>query len=290
MNAALRKSSSRGSVRTGGIRGFAMPIVIILALVVTIMAAVMLERQGAQRLSVQRQLNLYRDHHFQRGVREVAGAWTDSLGGQPIDKMIDTDGHALDIELADGGHLSVYLFDAQGSTRSDPRGLNEEEKADAGGVYEQVLAISDGKPNAMWFRPVGPVKICVASAPREILEAVANYASDGGRAGKRFADELIDTRERQDLTQADIQTACSAAGLNAEQIQVLNRLVVLKAELWAMVIDVYEAGRSSNSPVARYMGRFVPPGAQSGGPGTSLQTLGKFLTWEELPLAEQARR
>ena len=102
-------------------RGFAMPVVIVLAMVVAIMAALMLERQAAQRLAVQRQLNQYRDHHFQRGVREVVGAWTDTLGGQPIEKMVDIDGHALDIAMADSGWLSVYLYDGQGSTLSDPR-------------------------------------------------------------------------------------------------------------------------------------------------------------------------
>ncbi len=284
-------SSFRHQREVAAARGFAMPIVIVLALVVAIMATVMLERQGTQRLSVQRQLNLYRDHHFQRGIREVAGAWTDTLGGQPIEKMIDTDGHALDIELADGGNLSIYLFDAQGSTRSDPRGLNEEEKTDAGGVYEQLMVMSGGKPDPMWFRTVGSVKVCAASAPYEVLEAIANYASGGSRAGKRFADELVEARQAQELTQANIQTACSAAGLDAEAVQTINRLIVVKPELWAMVVDVYQAGRASNGPVARYMGRFVPPGAQtSGGNGTSLQSLGKFLTWEELPLEGTAQR
>ena len=95
-------------------------------------------------------------------------------------------------------------------------------------------------------------------------------------------------RTRQELAQSDVQTASSAAGLNAEQIQIMNRLIVLKPELWAAVIDVYRPGRSQG-PEARFLGRFIPPGASSGG-ASSFQSLGKFLSWEELPLSEQPRR
>jgi hypothetical protein len=141
----------------------------------------------------------------------------------------------------------------------------------------------------MWLRQVGPLKISAASAPYELLAAVANYASGGDRAGKRFAESLIEARQAQELTQADIQTASSAAGLDAEAVQTITRLLVVKAELWAMVVDVYEGGKASNGPVARYMGRFIPPGMQAGGT-TSLQSLGKFLSWEELPVGESIAR
>jgi hypothetical protein len=251
------------------------------------MAAVMLERQGTQRLSVQRQLNQYRDHHFQRGVREVVGAWTDTLSGQPIENMLASDGHALDIELADGGFLAIYLFDAQGTIRSDPIGLNEEERTDAGGIYEQLMMLTGGVPTPAMLRPVGPVKVCIATAPEEVLVAIGNYVAGNNRTGRRFADEILDVRKRQSPTQADVDSASSAADFNAEQRQVLARLVTTTAELWGMVIDVYEPG--SNGPKARYSGRFVPPGRGSGAVPT-LQSLGKFLSWEELPVTGAGRQ
>jgi hypothetical protein len=270
-------------------RGFAMPIVLVVALLVGIVAAVMLERQGAQRLSVRRQLNQYRDHHFERGVREVVGAWTDLLSGQPIDKLVEADGHALDVAMTDGSWLSVYVFDGQGTMLTEPTGLNEEERQDAAGLAEQLLILSAGNPDPRWLRPAGPVKISAVSAATEVLTAVGNYASGGGRAGRRLAESIIDARQRGELTDADLQTAASAAGLDAEARQVLSRVLVPKPDLWLMVIDVYPAPaeRRSEGPLARYSGLFMPPGVSGGRQSVSLQSLGKFLTWEELPL-EQA--
>src|SRR5438034_8251573 len=144
-----------------------MPMVILLALVVGIMTAVMLERQSAQSLTVQRQLHEYRDHHFSRGVREVVGQWTDTLSGQPIEKMIQDDGHVLDITSADGGWLAIYMFDGQGSALVDFSGLNEQEHTDALGILQAMSALSGDNPDSAWLRAVGPVKICAASAPPE---------------------------------------------------------------------------------------------------------------------------
>ncbi len=259
-------------------RAFAMPMVILLALVVGIMAAVMLERQSAQSLTVQRELNEYRDHHFSAGVREVVGQWTDTLSGQPIDKLVQDDGHVLDVQAADGGWLSVYMFDGQGSVLTDPTGLNEQDRTDAQGIIQALAPLVGDQPDASMFRSVGPVRISAPTAAPELLEALGNYAS-GSRNGRRFSDSLVKARSRSDLTDADVQTAESAADLTAEQRQIVSRLLVLKPELWNMVIDVYKQGESQ--PSNRYGGRWAPASTRNGG---SLQTLGKFLSWEELPL------
>ncbi len=266
-------------------RGFAMPIVILLALVVGIMTAVMLDRQSAQSLTVQRELHGYRDHHFSRGVREVVGQWTDTLSGQPIQNLVQPDGHILDIQAADGGLLSIYMFDGQGAALADPTGLTDQDRTDALGVLQALSDGTGGNPDPASLRSVGPLKISVASAPQEVLEAMANYAMGGGRNGRRFADSLVKARASQDLAQADVQTAESAADMTAEQRQILDRVLALKPDLWNMVIDVYPAG--AREPSVRYGGRWASSSAR-GGP--ALSTLGKFLSWEELPLHDDGRQ
>jgi hypothetical protein len=263
-----------------------MPMVILLALVVGIMTAVMLERQSAQSLTVQRQLHEYRDQHFSRGVREVVGQWTDTLAGQPIEKLIQDDGHILDIQAADGGWISIYMFDGQGSALVDLTGLLDQDRTDAVGVLQAMVPIVGDSPDPSLFRSVGTVKISAASAAPEVLEALGNYAS-ASRNGRRFSDSIVKARSQQDLTQADIQTAESAAEMTAEQRQIVDRLLLTKPELWNMVIDVYNPG--DKEPSVRYGGRFSPPGAGNNARMTnSLQTLGKFLSWEELPLHDDA--
>lgn len=268
-------------------RGFVMPIVILLAMVVGVVAAVMLQRLSTLGLSVQHELHGYRDHHFSRGVREVVGAWTTTLSGQPIQNMIEEDGHILDIQAADGVYVAVYMFDGQGSVVTDPATLTEEERIDTLGVLEQLALLSGDNPDPSWLRPAGPAKICAASAAPEVLEALVNYASGGGREGRRFADEVVKARDAQPLTQAAINTALATTDLTGEQRQIVTRMLVVTPELWNMVLDVYPPG--AQEPSVRYGARFLAPGsAAATRNGSTLQSLGNFLTWEELPVREEA--
>src|SRR5205085_6428365 len=151
------------------------PVVLILALVSGIIAAVVLQRQSTQRQVVEREVRGYKSRHFERGVREVVSAWTDTLAGQPVDKLVDADGHALDLAMPDGSYAAVYLFDGQGSIVTDPAGMTEQEKADAWGILQQLRLIGGETPKPSWVRPVGPVAVCIANADPEVIESVAAY-------------------------------------------------------------------------------------------------------------------
>jgi hypothetical protein len=265
-------------------RGFAMPLVVLLALVVGIVAAVVLQRQTSQSLIVERQLRSYQTTHFERGLREVVGAWTDTLVGQPLDVLIGDGGHALDLDFPDGSWASVYLFDGQGSLLSTPAGLTQQQVADVAGVIEKLGVITGGDVDPAWFRPVGPVRVSIPSAPPELLEAIAEYA--GSRAARRLVTSLLESRQRGEVTQPDLESAYNAGNLNPEQRAVMNRLVALRPELWAMVVEVYEPGRPGEGDVlkSRFLGRFILPTGGGARPTGSLTSLGKFLSWEELPL------
>lgn len=268
-------------------RGFAMPIVIVLALVAGILAAVVLERQAMQRRVVARELESYRSGHFERGVREVVGQWTDTLVGESIQNLLDEDGHALDIERPDGSMVSIYLFDGQGTALSEPLGTSEQESRDAEGILTEMERILGRRsPTGEFFRPVGSPAVSVLSAPREVLEAIGAYAR-GGRSARRFADSLMDARRDGEVTEAEVNTAFSAGDLSAEERAIARRLLVLQPELWNTVVDVWvPTGKGSGELVARYGGRFQAPG-QAAQRGSVMVSMGKFLSWEPLPIDEE---
>jgi hypothetical protein len=266
-------------------RGFAMPLVILLALVVGLMGAVLLERQGAVARLAEREVAAYRDRHYERGVREVIGAWSDSLAGQPLEKMTRADGHVLDLELPTGGGAAVYMFDGQAGFLTDPRGLSAAEREDWAGV---MLELQKGRApgDSSWWRPVGPLAVSAATAPAPILRAIGNYASGGGKSGSRFASELEKARSAGTLTTADLATAMNAADFTPRQRESVARLVTVTPELKAVVVDVYSvvpSGRGTEL-TRRYGGRMLTPGL--GKVSMSMQSLGRFLSWEELPLRE----
>jgi len=268
--------------------GFALPIVLVLALVTGILAAVVLERQSYQRRAVGRQLAAYQDTHFERGVREVVSQWTDTLIGQPIDSLLGEDGHALDIERPDGSLVSIYLFDGQGVALSQPMSPDAQEMIDAEGVLERLTEIVGRKrlreSAAEFVRPVGPARVCATSAPREVLEAVASYAK-GGKSGSKFADSLVEAQRDGEVSEADLNTAFSAGDLSVEERDIAKRLLVLTPELWNTVVDVYRPGPGGGELIARYGGRFLMANGTGGAwKNSTVVSLGKFLSWESLPV------
>jgi hypothetical protein len=262
-------------------RGFAMPLVVLLALVVGLMGAALLERQAAVARLAAREVDAYRDRHFERGLREVIGAWSNSLSGQPVDKMTAADGHILDLELPTGGGAAVYMFDGQAGFLTDPRGLSTTERQDWGGVMLELQKLKTPGDDS-WWRPVGPLAVSAAKAPSEILQAIGSYCAGSTTGGKRFVSELEAARARGAVTAADLATAMNAADFNPKQREVLNRLVTVTPDLKAVVVDVYEPRGRTTELTRRYGGRMSLPSA--GKVPTTMQSLGQFLSWEELPL------
>jgi len=263
-------------------RAFALPMVIVLSLIAGIMAAVILERQSAQTLTATREFEGYRSRHLERGVREVVGQWTDTLVGQSLDKMLDPDGHALDIQTVDGGLISIFIFDGQGSILTDPAGLSDNDRNELGGVLTELSAITSGNPDPMILRPVGPIPVSLKTASPEVLEAIVRHA--GARSPRQFVDGVLRTRAAQDITESDLQTILNRAELDPPQRQLLSSLVTIHPTLVQMVIDVYDPGASE--PSLRFGGR-VDLGASGQSSGGMIQSLGKFLTWEELPVRDE---
>lgn len=268
------------NVRGARRRGFVMPMVLLLSMVVAIVAALLLERMATQDLVVRRQVHNYRMHHFERGVREVVGAWIASLNQQPLDKMLEEDGHALDLKLPDGSIAAVYLFEGQGSLLARPDGLTEVQREDGAAVVRELWRITGGEPAPEYFRPVGPLAVSAKSAPDEVLLAIgAAVAGEGG--GARFAEALLDKRNSGvEVTEEDLTNAINEH-LEGEGRDRVRRLITARPDLWVAVIDVYGPGQRL---VSRFGGRFTLPGEYNSKTIGTLQSMGPFLSWEELPL------
>ena len=76
----------------------------------------------------------------------------------------------------------------------------------------------------------------------------------------------------------------NAADFSPKQREAVNRLVTVTPELKAVIVDVYEVtpdGRGTTL-ARRYGGRMLMAGV--GKVAVTMQSLGRFLSWEELPL------
>jgi hypothetical protein len=133
----------------------------------------------------------------------------------------------------------------------------------------------------MILRPVGPIPVSLKSASPEVLEAIARHV--GARSPRQFAESVVRARAAQDITESDLQTILNRAELEPAKRQLLSTLVTIHPTLVQMVIDVYEPHASE--PTLRYGGR-VDLSSNGQSTGGMIQSLGKFLTWEELPVRD----
>lgn len=262
-------------------------MVILLAMVVGIMSAVMLERETTQRLSAERMIESYREHHTARGAREVISAWLVTLAGQPLERMIAPDGRVLDVRRPNGSVVRVYLEDGQGSVLTDLTGVVGEDLELARAIRERLAETAGGRPDDEWVRRVGPVKISAGGAPEPVLEAAAFAVRGAREAARAFAREVVEARRDGELTQAELGLALERAGLSAEERARIDRILIPKPELWLVRVEVWSEERAGTRQrvIGKFQGR-VPLGSSTvGGLGSGMmQSMGTFLSWEELPL------
>src|SRR5262249_47442993 len=153
------------------------------------------------RLNVERQLNLYRDHHTAAGVREVLSAWITPLRGQSIAEKLDPDtGKGLDLELPDGGVISVYFGGGQGAALADFSTVSAADAEDGQAVLDELVAIRKGALPEDLVRRVGPVKISLVTAPEEVVLAVAKAIAreDGAMVRpETFVKDVLKARQSE---------------------------------------------------------------------------------------------
>ena len=219
---------------------------------------------------------------------EAIGAWLRQQNGRALFEALEpTTGHAMDIVLADGSEVSVFLRDAQGTALNNLNGLSDRQVEEGGTILRNLVLDTTAEEYTYFTRPFGPATISISSASTRVLRAAAQLV-----AGE-FADRLIsevETLRNQStvISRTDFTRALSAAGLSGEQRSAALRVFATDVQLWAVIIEV-RAGTGINDGrlISRYGGitmiRVNSRNRTSGNP----MELGAFITWKEVGINDR---
>lgn len=269
-----------------GRRAFAFVMVILLLMVVSMGIGLAMMRFSAQSKTVARQVAKYQEHHLGRGLQEAIGAWLRQQNGRDLTEVLEpVTGHAMDIVLADGSEVSVFLRDAQGAALSNLSSSSDMEIEEGGLLLRNLAANTDEDQYLRDTRPFGPFKISIASASDRVLDAASRVIA--GSLADRFLAELGSLRySGEPITRTELTRVATAAGLDAEQRAALFRVFATDIELWAVIIEVRAGGgMRQGQTIARYGGVTsirINSSSRTGNP----QELGAFITWRELELGQ----
>ncbi len=110
----------RAATQPGGHaeRGFAMPMVILLSIVVGLGVGVAVSRQVVQSRTVARQVRGYQEHHAAQGLQEAIGAFVQRIDAREIDESTGDDRHAIDLELPAADVALGYFEEPPGTILS----------------------------------------------------------------------------------------------------------------------------------------------------------------------------
>lgn len=278
-------------------RGYALPLVLLLALVASVVMAMVLDRQRTQTLSQKRQLDQYRDDHFAKGLQETIDAWMKSVAARPLAELLDDDGHALDMDLAGGVTLRLYAFDGQGSVLTEIAGLTGEARVTAAGLVDALSKLPPELRNAgsgfergrltELTRRFGPMAISVNSAPEAVLNAVVRYALGDSGAGD-VVTSLLNARSEKVLAAPDLSDALAKIDADTAQRSTLSRILTTQPSLYRLEARLYRTRDGSSSdarPAAVYAGYTLIGSRTTQRDRTSNQTtrLTSIFDWHRVP-------
>lgn len=274
---------ARNPGRRSGPRGFALPIVMLLAIVAGLTASVMLMRHAAQVRTVQRQLDSYQTQHGVRGIQEIVGLWVSLNGGRDIEDITDPDGHVLTIFPGDGTKIEIRMFQASGRLLDNLDSVGSEMRQTLGDAVSRLR--DDVRRDTEYeglTRVVGAPQVAVQHAEDEVLEAViAAAAGPGSVAGilGEIRERLEDSDESQ-ITSNEIGQIITEQGLDPGPSAALARLLGARDSLWEMELSVVGTGINITAgEIARYRAMVTVPEA-----GTTMSI--PFLSWQEITDAE----
>lgn len=275
--------SPRATPRT---RAFALPLVIMLALVASVLISSMLDRQSGQRMTIARQVRTYQDIHFGRGVREVLDKWITSVANRSIREMLAADSKALDLELGDGTTIAVYMYDAQASLLINPIGLSSDDASDLAGTLEMLRESVAPGDLARLTRREGPAAISVLAAPVELLTALAHQIA-GGQGANECLRELLALRDKPSPAPKDIADLAASLSLEERQRQTLLRLCVVEPSYYKVILEARAANAAPGAvPLARYQAYVdvARAGARAKDSAGGLTRNTRFRSWRKLAL------
>jgi hypothetical protein len=296
-------------------RAFALPLVILLTLIVSLAVAILMQRNSIGYLAARRQADGYIDHHAGLGMREMVSRWLTTVRGR-LNESLEDDGFAFSLELPGGDRVDVFLDDAQGAAlaRTDMLTGRRREIVEMMNAYldlmesEGVLdeaqrtALDKGLKNKDSFamrqrthgkagepieelpmrRMYGPSEVSIKSASREVLEALASAITEPKKAIK-VADALVQRREDQtgtrELAVDEVTRTLRELGIEDEEMHEISSMLVYAPTLFRVTAEVRGSG-------GQLLEKAVGLMEVQEGRNDPFNQNGPFLTWEAVPIEE----
>jgi len=223
-------------------RGFVLPIVLVLIVTGTGAAAVMLSRQNTQALAVKRHIDHYQEHHGSKGLAEVIDAWLATVPSDPpLDEIVSEQSRVLELVLADDSRASIHLADGQGRALRVFGEVDANGAVDGPAILAELEQLVSGRRLAALTRDAGPAAISVQAAEEPVLRAAMRYVA--GEEGEDTADDLVSEiltrRNEEPLTTASLAAIASRVGLETEQRELFNRVLVARPTHFRMRVELH---------------------------------------------------
>lgn len=220
-------------------RGFALLLVLFVAVVATIFLTILLERQSAVFMAVERQMAGYRDHHIKAGLRVITEVWSITFKLN-AERKRSAAPLGYDLLLEGGTRIRVTLEDAQGSVRR--RTLDLPPRAARAMNAAAALLEAQGPASARFVRDRGPGRVSLNAAPAEVLQAVVT-ALDPKASGEGFAQSVLTERALGPITTEKVKSLIAAAGVEADLAPVLESMLAVDPALFRLRADIFSGGR-----------------------------------------------
>lgn len=295
------KSSKICQARACGRRGFALPMVILLALIGTLAVSMLLMSHASSHRATVRQVESYVDAHRAAGIQECILRWLDTVRGK-LNESIDSDGHAftMNVQGSAGGTVKVFFRDAQGALLTETSAVSgrRREILDDANFILQALPPQGPSPQLVdnsyqrssdgpfdgrgvsekLTRTAGPPEVSLYSSPDLVIRVLALAIIPDPRQAEAAALALIRARNQRELKTDGVLSALG--GLDAPE-QAKREL----AGMFVVVPQVYECVAETRSGSGALLDRSSGLYQVDDSRNDAFKQGGAFLSWrrEDLP-------
>lgn len=267
-------------------RGFVLPVVILLVVMVGAVSSIMLERHVARTKTVQRQLDAYQEHHGVRSLQAVVEAWRKSPTAQPrtVEDMLEDDGLAFTVDPGDNTRILVYLFRGQGTMLRRVGGISGDDREPAMRAIEWLHnEVKNPSERALLVRDAGPMAVDVNTADPVVLRAIVRGVLGDGSEARAYEGRLIDARMGgQEIRLQTLSNFATESGLDADQRTLVNKFLTVSPEVWRFRIDVRGTGVASGMGLVSRYGGLLHLGSSTSTGTNTFEEPTPFLSWERL--------
>jgi hypothetical protein len=269
-----------------GRRGFVLPIVILLVVMVGAVSAIMLDRHVARSKTVQRQIDAYQEHHGVRSLQTVIEAWRKTPTAQPRDlaDMLEDDGLALSVEPGDSTRIEIYLFPGQDTLLGRVGGLRQQER-DAAERAIRVLAsrVESRDELDLYLRDAGPLAVDVAIASPLLIESIVGGVLGEGPEARAYSQRLVETRlSGEEIGLQTLSNIATESGIDSDQRALINRFFTVSPEVWRFRVDVRATGVAAGLGIVSQYAGLIRIGSSTNPAGSTFEEPTPFLSWERL--------